>query len=118
MMKQPCLSRSVKCMYMCAGSGSSPEPSPAAGLQISSWGLGHPLHDLHFAGFTGVVIVIGWERGEEIHLCQAQVNVTEDQAIGTDQSMATFWGRVHAIVELEGGATSRNTYALRPTGQA
>ncbi|KAF4133264.1 putative NAM-associated domain-containing protein [Phytophthora infestans] len=56
----------------------------------------------------------GWEREEEVHLCQAQVNVTEDQTVGTDQSMATFWERVHTtFVELEGGATSRNTNALQ-----
>ncbi|ETK74224.1 hypothetical protein L915_18931 [Phytophthora nicotianae] len=56
----------------------------------------------------------GCERDEENHLFQAQVNITEGQAIGTDKSMTTFCERVHrAFVDLEGGTTARNANALQ-----
>ncbi|EHS64390.1 uncharacterized protein PGTG_22222 [Puccinia graminis f. sp. tritici CRL 75-36-700-3] len=38
-----------------------------------------------------------YQEHEDVELCKAWIAITEDARIGTDQSGATFWGRVHKL---------------------
>ncbi|KAA1130056.1 hypothetical protein PGTUg99_013365 [Puccinia graminis f. sp. tritici] len=38
-----------------------------------------------------------YQEHEDVELCKAWISITEDSRIGTDQSAATFWGRIHKI---------------------
>ncbi|KAA1090464.1 hypothetical protein PGT21_003422 [Puccinia graminis f. sp. tritici] len=38
-----------------------------------------------------------YQEQEDVELCKAWISITEDSRIGSDQSAATFWGRIHKI---------------------
>ncbi|KAG1690883.1 hypothetical protein DVH05_027485 [Phytophthora capsici] len=57
----------------------------------------------------------GWTQDEDVYLCTAYTNTSEDGATSTDQSSRSFWDRVHStFTQLAGpGAIGRNAGALQ-----
>ncbi|KAE9350005.1 hypothetical protein PF008_g6651 [Phytophthora fragariae] len=58
---------------------------------------------------------VPWESDEDVYLCRAYLNVSEDGATSTDQTSKLFWDRtLHAFESLAGSdGTSRNVGALQ-----
>ncbi|KAF1777517.1 hypothetical protein GQ600_6270 [Phytophthora cactorum] len=54
-----------------------------------------------------------WGVEEEVHLCEAHTNASEDRATATDQSLTKFWQRVHEKFATLEGESTRNAGALQ-----
>ena len=56
---------------------------------------------------------VQWSEAEEVLLCKAHVNVSEDGAVGTDQSANAFWQRIAETFE-ELVTEAREDFPKRP----
>ena len=55
-----------------------------------------------------------WSESEDVTLCKAFCNISNDGAVGTDQSVKTFWSRIkEAFDTANGGTTRRAVTALQ-----
>ncbi|KAG6943271.1 hypothetical protein JG688_00017683 [Phytophthora aleatoria] len=57
----------------------------------------------------------GWTEGEDVWLCTAYTNISDDRATGTDQERWHLWERIHAVYcqIATVGATPRNAGSLQ-----